>query len=133
MYKIMTPGPTQVRKNVRMARSLECTNPDLDPAFYDYYKETCELISELLFTKNEALKCQNSEYIRVLGFNNKGKLYLNQHKKDSTLPIITGYSNINSEILNIEFRVNAIYFMIDKQKNKNNLITMEYKHKPIIK
>ena len=39
MYKIMTPGPTQVRENVRLARSLECTNPDLDPAFYDYYKE----------------------------------------------------------------------------------------------
>ncbi|MBS6395680.1 MAG: alanine--glyoxylate aminotransferase family protein [Clostridiales bacterium] len=55
MYKIMTPGPTQVRENVRTARSLVCTNPDLDPAFYDYYKETCELISELLHTKNEAL------------------------------------------------------------------------------
>lgn len=55
MYKIMTPGPTQVRENVRMARSLVCTNPDLDPEFYDYYKETCELISELLDTKNEAL------------------------------------------------------------------------------
>lgn len=55
MYKIMTPGPTQVRENVRMARSLPCTNPDLDPEFYDYYKETCELISELLNTKNEAL------------------------------------------------------------------------------
>ena len=54
MYKIMTPGPTQVRENVRMARSRECTNPDLDPAFYEYYKETCELISELLFTRNEA-------------------------------------------------------------------------------
>ena len=54
MYKIMTPGPTQVRENVRMARSLACTNPDLDPAFYDYYKETCELISELLETKNTA-------------------------------------------------------------------------------
>ena len=50
----MTPGPTQVRENVRMARSRECTNPDLDPAFYEYYKETCELISELLFTRNEA-------------------------------------------------------------------------------
>ena len=48
----MTPGPTQVRENVRNARSLACTNPDLDPAFYDYYKETCELISELLETKN---------------------------------------------------------------------------------
>lgn len=55
MYKIMTPGPTQVRENVRTARSLVCTNPDLDPEFYDYYKETCELISELLNTKNEAL------------------------------------------------------------------------------
>jgi aspartate aminotransferase-like enzyme len=55
MYKIMTPGPTQVRENVRVARSLACTNPDLDPDFYDYYKETCELISQLLHTKNEAL------------------------------------------------------------------------------
>ena len=30
MYKIMTPGPTQVAENVRLARSRECTNPDLD-------------------------------------------------------------------------------------------------------
>lgn len=55
MYKIMTPGPTQVAENVRMARSLECTNPDLDETFCDFYKETCELISSLLYTKNETL------------------------------------------------------------------------------
>lgn len=55
MYKIMTPGPTQVKENVRMARSLECTNPDLDEAFVEFYKETCELISSLLYTKNETL------------------------------------------------------------------------------
>lgn len=55
MYKIMTPGPTQVLENVRMARSLECTNPDIDEAFVDFYKETCELISSLLHTKNETL------------------------------------------------------------------------------
>lgn len=53
MYKIMTPGPTQVKENVRMARSLECTNPDLDESFVDFYKETCEHISDLLGTKNE--------------------------------------------------------------------------------
>lgn len=50
--KLMTPGPTQVRENVRMARSLETTNPDLDLEFYDYYKETCDLISQLMKTKN---------------------------------------------------------------------------------
>ncbi len=55
MYKIMTPGPTQVAENVRLARSLECTNPDLDETFCDFYKETCELISRLLHTKNETL------------------------------------------------------------------------------
>ena len=55
MYEIMTPGPTQVRENVLAARSLPCTNPDLDPDFYTFYKETCELISSLLRTKNEAL------------------------------------------------------------------------------
>lgn len=54
MYKIMTPGPTQVRENVRAARSLETTNPDLDPQFYDFYKETCELIGKLLHTVNPA-------------------------------------------------------------------------------
>lgn len=54
-YKIMTPGPTQVRENVRLARSLECTNPDIDESFVEYYHETCLLISELLHTKNETI------------------------------------------------------------------------------
>lgn len=52
MKKIMTPGPTQVRENVRMARSLTTTNPDLDLEFYEYYKDTCDLLSQLLHTKN---------------------------------------------------------------------------------
>lgn len=55
MYKIMTPGPTQVSETVRMARSLTCTNPDLDESFVAFYKETCELISRLLHTQNETL------------------------------------------------------------------------------
>ena len=50
----MTPGPTQVRENVRLARSRETTNPDLDLEFYDFYKETCEEISDLLNTENPA-------------------------------------------------------------------------------
>ncbi|PIH05490.1 pyridoxal-phosphate-dependent aminotransferase family protein [Clostridium combesii] len=50
---VMTPGPTMVRENVRMARAMETTNPDLDLQFYDYYKETCEKIGGFLKTKNE--------------------------------------------------------------------------------
>lgn len=49
---IMTPGPTQVAENVRMARSLPTTNPDLDPDFYTFYKETCDKLSSLMHTQN---------------------------------------------------------------------------------
>jgi aspartate aminotransferase-like enzyme len=52
MIKIMTPGPTQVRDNVRHARSIETSNPDLDLDFYDYYNDTCKLIGNLLHTNN---------------------------------------------------------------------------------
>ena len=51
--QIMTPGPTQVRENVRMARGLATTNPDLDVQFYEFYKETCEKIGDFLNTNNE--------------------------------------------------------------------------------
>lgn len=51
----MTPGPVQVPENVRLARSRSTTNADLDPVFYDEYKKLCEMISELLHTKNETL------------------------------------------------------------------------------
>jgi aspartate aminotransferase-like enzyme len=55
MYKMMTPGPTQVRENVMLARSCQFPNPDLDEEFVGFYKDTCLLISELLHTKNETL------------------------------------------------------------------------------
>ena len=52
---LMTPGPTQVRENIRLARAKECTNPDIDPVFYDFYKETCLKIANLLNTKEDVL------------------------------------------------------------------------------
>lgn len=53
MYKIMTPGPTEVPQNVLDARSIPCTNPDLDLAFVEDYKKLCLKISKLLDTKAE--------------------------------------------------------------------------------
>lgn len=53
MLKIMSAGPTQVKENVRQARCLMTTNPDLDPAFFTFYKETCNKLSHLLHTSND--------------------------------------------------------------------------------
>lgn len=52
---IMTPGPTYVSEEVRRALSREITNPDLDPDFYEFYKNTCDKLKILLETKNDVL------------------------------------------------------------------------------
>lgn len=99
------------------------------------YNKVKRMLTHILcsYTKEEASRTKNSEYIRILGFNKNGKAFLNKVKKVSKLPIITGYSNIKSEILDIERRVSSIYFLTSKEKNKNYLMELEYKHKPIIK
>ncbi|SDK13688.1 pyridoxal-phosphate-dependent aminotransferase family protein [Natronincola ferrireducens] len=52
---IMTPGPTYVNEEVRRALSKEITNPDLDLDFYNFYRETCNKLKQLLNTKNDVL------------------------------------------------------------------------------
>ncbi len=55
MKKIMTAGPTMVRENVMEARREAFTNPDLDMEFFDFYRETCRLLSKAAHTKNQSL------------------------------------------------------------------------------
>lgn len=52
---IMTPGPTYIKENVRMAMSKAITNPDLDLEFYEFYKNICEKLKKILHTKNTTL------------------------------------------------------------------------------
>lgn len=54
-YRLMTSGPTEVRENVRLARSLEFTNPDMDPDFNDFYKETCNKLAKVVNTNSQAI------------------------------------------------------------------------------
>ena len=69
------------------------------------------------------------DYIRVLGFSEKGKKYLNKIKKNTSLPIITNYKNIKSPLLDIEYKALKIYAIITKDYD---LIKTELK-KPIQK
>lgn len=80
------------------------------------------------FTKEEQEKNKNIEYIRILGFNEKGKTYLNKIKKELNIPLITKYKDIESDILDIEYRVLTIYSLI---VNDHSLIEKELQ-KPII-
>ncbi len=49
---LMTAGPTQVRENVRMARSTITMSPDEDVSFCEYYKQLCDKLARFFYTKN---------------------------------------------------------------------------------
>ncbi|RDY29658.1 alanine--glyoxylate aminotransferase family protein [Romboutsia weinsteinii] len=50
---VYTPGPTNVRENVRLARGMKTTNPDVDNDFVEFYKKTCEKIGDIIGTQND--------------------------------------------------------------------------------
>ena len=80
------------------------------------------------FTKEEASKFKNIEYIRLLGFNEKGKEYLSKQKKICTIPIVSKLSSLNNEMMELEKRVTNIYALITNQ----DLNKKEYQYFPII-
>lgn len=95
---------------------------------YTYNKIKRILISILLDIK----KTDNTyeTYIRILGFNNNGRNYLNKIKKSITIPFYTSYKPNKSNVLDIEFKCTYIYSII---ANDLSLIKKEYQTKPIIK
>lgn len=82
------------------------------------------------FTKEDA-KDLEIEYLRVLGFNTRGKNYLNKIKKDIGIPIINKYIPNMYKSLDIEFRVSLIYSLILKDKG-DDFLKREYRNKPVI-
>lgn len=95
---------------------------------YTYNKINRMLIHILLgITKED----NNKEiYLRILGFNQSGRIYLNKIKKDISIPLFVGYKKNISHTLDLEYKSTYIYSLI---VNDPTLIVQEYKNKPIIK
>ena len=79
--------------------------------------------------KDDRIKCNKNEFIRVLGFNDTGKNYISLIKKNTKLPIITSLKNINSIIKDYEIKEYKIYSMLVKE----NILLFEKSNKPIYK
>lgn len=94
---------------------------------YTYNKINRTLLHLLLNIKKE----ENTKeiYLRVLGFNNKGREYLKKLKKDTNLDIFTSYRKNKSPLLDLEYHSTYIYSLIT---NDSSLIKREYQSKPII-
>lgn len=83
------------------------------------------------YTKEQAREFKDIKYIRLLGFSNKGRVYLNKIKKDIDIPIISKFTREKDKMLEYEYIITKIYSLVfDKDKAKS-LIEAEYKMKPI--
>ena len=99
------------------------------------YNRIQRMLTHILcnFTKEEAKMMKEPEYIRVLGFSNLGKNYLNQIKKNLNIPLITTYSKGNSNMLKLEQRITACYALPLSLEEQKKLWEDEYKKGPIQK
>ncbi len=98
------------------------------------YSKLSRMFTHILvnFTKEEAKSFKNCEYIRILGFNPKGKEHLNKIKNDLSIPLIVKFASLENEMLKIEYRATCVYTSVLDEKTKTKLIEAEYKNGPII-
>ena len=97
---------------------------------YTYNRLKRILTYILLSITKEDCNNLDLEYIRVLGFDKKGKDLLNKIKKDIDIPLLTNYDD---KYLNKDLKIYTIISLNKKIRNKKSFIEKEYKEKPIIK
>lgn len=120
----------RIRKYINNCNTLEELLSKIKTKRYTYNRLKRILTFILLSITKEDCSNLDLEYIRVLGFDKKGKVLLNKIKKDIDIPLLTNYDD---EYLNKDLMINTIISLNKKIKDKNKFIEKEYKERPIIK
>ncbi len=121
----------KIKKAIKTSSNYEELISKVKSKRYTYNRINRMLLYILVgFTKEKAKMMTDIEYIRVLGFNDIGKEYLNSIKKEVNLPIISNFSSRLSDMLNLELQISSIYASILDEENKRKLTEEEFKHHP---
>lgn len=121
-YKIMTDDDLSIyhtveegidkllKKKICEANSYEELISLIKSKRYTYNKISRMLLHILCnFTKEKAMAFRKISYIRILGFNDNGKKYLNSIKKDIDIPIISKICKNKDPMLEFELQTTNIY------------------------
>ena len=78
---------------------------------HDTYNKISRMLLHILcgFTKEKAKEFQKIPYLRVLGFNQAGRSYLNQIKKQLPIPLISKITKEKEKMLEYEMETSKIY------------------------
>lgn len=84
---------------------------------YTYNKMSRMLLHILCnFKKSDDDIFKEISYIRILGFNDKGRVYLNSVKKDIDIPIISKITKNKDKMLEFEINTSKIYDITNNEK-----------------
>lgn len=120
-YQTVDEGIDQLlKKEISTSSTYEDLVTKLKSKRYTYNKITRMLLHILCnFTKEKAKQFQDISYIRLLGFNEKGRQYLNSIKKDIEVPIISKINRTKDPMLEFEIQTTKIYSLIGQDLTKN--------------
>lgn len=126
IYQDVTEGiDLKLKKVINDSYSYDDLIENLKSKRYTYNKLSRMLLHILVgFTKDMAKNMKDIEYIRILGFNDKGRKYLNSIKKEVEIPIISKFIR-DYKMLKLELDTTIIYNLINDDKK---LIEEEYKN-----
>lgn len=119
----------KIKKEILKVNTYEELLEKVKSKRFTYNKLNRMFLHILMNVKKEESN-QPIHYIRVLGFNQKGRMYLKTIKKKLNVPIITNYKDIDDFVLKLELKVTMLYLHILK---KEESINEELKSIPIQK
>lgn len=133
-YQTVDEGiENRLRKYMLTAKSMEEFILKIKVKRYTYNRITRMLTHILVgFTKEEAKRFKDPEYIRILGFTYSGQRYLNEIKNELTLPLVSKFTSMKHHGLQMELKATIAYASILEEEEKIKVIEAEYKNSPIM-
>ncbi|MDQ0215224.1 putative nucleotidyltransferase [Oikeobacillus pervagus] len=146
-YKLLSSSPLELRKLYEIEEGIEYrliewarkTNTfehfmkQVKTKRYTWTRIQRMLIHILTNTSKEEMnkKGNSPEYIRLLGMNETGKTYLNQIKKQVSIPLITKISAFK-ELIAFDIKATKIYSFALAPEFRQKLLESEWKQSPLI-
>ena len=118
---------TRIKKVILKSNTLKELIDNIKTKRFTYNKLN-RMFLHILFNFEKKDSKQDLNYIRILGFNQKGRLYLKTIKNDLDIPLITNYKDIDDFVLKFELKVTILYLTII---DREDLIKEELKSIPI--
>lgn len=130
IYNTVEEGIDQkLKKEIISTTSYDDLINKIKSKRYTYNKISRMLIHILCnFTKEKKEKFKEISYIRLLGFSDKGRKYLNSIKKDLDIPLISKISRNKDPMLEFEIETTKIYSLNLDPEKQVELINKEYRN-----